>query len=283
MATLLKALLHQRHLQTVSAFNREYDRLARQIDPAIIGCGPKKAQFYRWLSGDISGLPYPHHCRILQAMFPGQSVAELFEEYVDEPVVLEMPTQEARSRHGTADRHADVEQVFRNRTDFLADLPPHQLLAHARTIDALGISLNLLCQSLPDADILRMLGSGATIRSLFLDPAGANIKVREKEEGHRPGTLSNLTELNICALDRIRKKADPDMTGGIRIRTYDESPRFNLTIVDSELCVIQPYLPEARGVESPTFVSRKSEVDGVFDTFVSVYDNMWARGQEVGP
>ncbi|MGW1742788.1 hypothetical protein ACWCPQ_28730 [Nocardia sp. NPDC001965] len=83
MATFLKVLLQQRHLQTVAAFNREYDRHALKIDPAIVGCGPKKAQFYRWLSGDISGLPCPHHRRILQDMFPGRSMEELFQHHAE--------------------------------------------------------------------------------------------------------------------------------------------------------------------------------------------------------
>ncbi|MFE3443477.1 DUF5919 domain-containing protein [Nocardia sp. NPDC059180] len=282
MGTVLKVLLQQRHLQTVSAFNREYDRIARQVDPAVIGCGPKKAQFYRWLSGDISGLPYPHHCRILEGMFPAWSVAELFEAHSGNPSVPVGRNSETLSQHAIPDRAADVEYVFRNRADFVRQVPPQQLLAGAKTVDAAGISLNLLCQHYPDADTLQLLGGGTAIRCLFLDPAGANIKAREKEEGHRPGALSSLTELNILALERIRGQAGSDVPGAIRIRTYDEPARFNLTIIDASICIMQPYLPDARGVESPTFVSRKSEVAGIFDTFAGVFDGMWARGQEVG-
>jgi hypothetical protein len=35
---------------------------------------------------------------------------------------------------------------------------------------------------------------------------------------------------------------------------YDETIRFNLLIVDRALCVVLPYLPQACGVDSPTFV-----------------------------
>jgi TnpA family transposase len=54
---VLKVLLQQRHLQTHSAFRREYDRVAADVDRTLKGGWPSKAQFYRWLSGDLIGLP----------------------------------------------------------------------------------------------------------------------------------------------------------------------------------------------------------------------------------
>src|SRR5690606_13099361 len=71
-------VLRQRHLQTHSAFCREYDRIAAAIDPDLVGSAPKRAQFHRWLSGEVKGLPYPHHCRILEKMLPGHTAIELF-------------------------------------------------------------------------------------------------------------------------------------------------------------------------------------------------------------
>ncbi|WP_368858166.1 DUF5919 domain-containing protein [Nocardia noduli] len=71
-----------------------------------------------------------------------------------------------------------------------------------------------------------------------------------------------------------------DMPGTIEIRTYDAPVRFNITIVDSDLCVMQPYLPQARGVESPTFVARRSNEAGIFETFATVFESMWADGRE---
>ena len=91
MPIALKVLLQQRHLQTHSAFCREYERIAAGIDPRLRGGWPSKAQFYRWLSGDLIGLPYADHCRILEAMFPGWKVEQLFQvheggiEFLPEP------------------------------------------------------------------------------------------------------------------------------------------------------------------------------------------------------
>ncbi|MDQ3763541.1 MAG: hypothetical protein M3460_18505 [Actinomycetota bacterium] len=78
---VLKVLLQHRHLQTHRAFCREYDRVAASTDPTLRGGWPSKAQFYRWLSGELIGLPYPDHCRILESMFPGWKVDQLFQTH----------------------------------------------------------------------------------------------------------------------------------------------------------------------------------------------------------
>jgi len=75
----LKLLLTQQHLQTYGTFRREYDKAAESVDAELKGTAPSRAQLYRWLSGDLKGLPYPHHCRVLEKLFPGWTAAQLFE------------------------------------------------------------------------------------------------------------------------------------------------------------------------------------------------------------
>ncbi|MGH3735017.1 MAG: hypothetical protein ACRDT6_05275 [Micromonosporaceae bacterium] len=77
--TLLKVLLRQRHWQPYSTFRSEYDKAASRLDPDLVGTWPSRAQFNRWLSGQLKGTPYPGHCRVLQEMFPGWSAAQLFQ------------------------------------------------------------------------------------------------------------------------------------------------------------------------------------------------------------
>jgi hypothetical protein len=77
-STLLRELLRERHWQTYATFCRQYDDAARAIDPVLVGRWPSRGQFARWLSGDIKGLPHPDHCRVLEAMFGGMGVQELF-------------------------------------------------------------------------------------------------------------------------------------------------------------------------------------------------------------
>ncbi len=76
--TLLKALLKVRHWQKLDTFARQWDKVAKTIDPRLVGSCPAHAQFYRWLSGSIRSMPHPDACRILEAMFPGWTVQQLF-------------------------------------------------------------------------------------------------------------------------------------------------------------------------------------------------------------
>ncbi|MHC1561809.1 hypothetical protein ACR9E3_22850 [Actinomycetospora sp. C-140] len=76
---MLKDLLRSRHWQSYSSFNREYDRAAKTIDDKLVGSGPSRAQLHRWQAGDLKGMPYPHHCQVLEVMFPGVPAAAMFE------------------------------------------------------------------------------------------------------------------------------------------------------------------------------------------------------------
>jgi hypothetical protein len=74
----LKFLLRQRHWQTYRTFCQEYDNAAKSVDPRLVGTWPSRAQLHRWISGELKGLPYGDHCRILERMFPGWSAEQLF-------------------------------------------------------------------------------------------------------------------------------------------------------------------------------------------------------------
>ncbi len=87
-AIRLKQLLRERHWQKYATFCREYDRAATVIDPSLAGSAPSRGQLHRWLGGELKGLPYPDHCRVLEGMFPGWTADQLFELVSDgQPVV----------------------------------------------------------------------------------------------------------------------------------------------------------------------------------------------------
>lgn len=75
---VLKNLLRQKHWQTYSTFCMQYDKAARAIDASLVGSYPSRAQLHRWQAGDLKGLPYPRHCQVLEAMFPGVTAAQMF-------------------------------------------------------------------------------------------------------------------------------------------------------------------------------------------------------------
>src|SRR2546426_411822 len=77
--TVLRTLLTQRHLQRYETFRAEYVRAAGKIAPEMRNTAPSRAQYFRWLSGDLKGgLPWPDACRVLEAMFPPWKASELF-------------------------------------------------------------------------------------------------------------------------------------------------------------------------------------------------------------
>lgn len=282
MTTVLRALLIERHLQSHADFLAAYDRQARLLDPRLVGCGPTKSQYYKWLAGNLRSLPRGHHCRILESMFPGRTAEQLFAgDPAEEQHTAQPPT--ARSRSDPArNRMADVVAIFPSRSMFLGTVAPESIFTDAREISMTGLSLNLLCEQYPGKRLVELIESGTAVRALFLDPLGHYITVREQEEGHSEGVLKTLTALNIQVLQRLRSTASPSALGCLEIRTYDESPRYNILIVNSERCVAQPYLPNARGANSPTLVIEKMpEIDGLFHTFAGIFEAMWDRGKPI--
>lgn len=76
-STVLRKLLAERHCESHGEFLREYDRVARLVAPHLVGKGPAKTVYYRWLRGQLVTQPRGYHCRILEGMFPGWTIQEL--------------------------------------------------------------------------------------------------------------------------------------------------------------------------------------------------------------
>jgi hypothetical protein len=77
--TLLKALLTERHLQRYETFATEYERVAAKLAPELRYTAPSRAQYHRWLAGQLKGrTPYPDACRVLEGMLPPWTADDLF-------------------------------------------------------------------------------------------------------------------------------------------------------------------------------------------------------------
>lgn len=285
---LLLVLLQERRMNRYGIFRAEYDKAARKLDPYLVGSAPSRAQLHRWVSGGLKRLPYTDHCRVLEAMFPGWTADQLFA-----PCPPGVPAHDrnmfmAVSNHRSAaqipatnprlESFADVFAVFPTRGEFTSAMPPHILFDGAKDIRTAGLSLNLVCQQYPDQRLHQLIQNGTRMRCLFLNPDGEAIKAREHEEGYADHHLTMLTKLNIEVLTRLRKRLPPEARDRLSIAVYDETIRFNITLIDSETCVIQPYLPQARGVDSPTFlVHRGITGNGLYDTFEQVFTALSER------
>jgi hypothetical protein len=162
-------------------------------------------------------------------------------------------------------------------------MPTHSLFDGALDVKAAGLSLNLLCQQYADDRLARIINDGGSLRYLFLDPAGTAIKAREEEEGYAPGMLSTLGAMNMqILLRRVRDRLPADRRDALQVATYDEPIRFNITIVDKELCIMSPYMRGLHGVDSPTFViPKRTATAGLFAIYDQIFDAMWEQASQL--
>lgn len=177
---------------------------------------------------------------------------------------------------------AGVTAVFTSRSEFASAVQPTTLFVDTHRVRAAGLSLNLLCQQVPDQLLRTWLTCDGELTCLFLDPDGDAIHAREREEEHLPGHLSSLTKLNIDVMSRLRDRLPAEARERLRIAVYDEAIRFNIVLVDDHTCIAQPYLPSARGIDSPTLMIRAiSTPGGLYPVFEHVYDAIAERSRPV--
>jgi Domain of unknown function (DUF5919) len=285
--TVLAVLLEDRGLHRYGSFSAAYQRAAGGLDKQLSRSVPSRAQFHRWLTGELRGLPYTDHCRVLEHMLPGYSTQQLLAPCPDR--IVPAPERGAPGTIAAAASPATptpgmagVVAAFASRTEFAAKMDPISLFDSARRVRAAGLSLNLICQQVPDQYLRQWLTEGGELSCLFLDPDGEAIQAREREEDHVPGNLSALTRLNIDILARCRDQLPDDACQRLRLAVYDETIRFNLILSGGCICVAQPYLPKARGVDSPTLlIQATSTPGGLFPVFEQVYEALAERSKPV--
>ncbi len=271
----LKALLRQRHW-TYATFCREYDKAAALVDKRFVGRSPSRAQYHRWLAGSTTR-PHPDHCRVLEVIFPDWKIDALFGPWREKEDKAIEPPQKSdimlpSARHGMG----GVTSIFPTRSQFLAEIPPQELFDAATSIRTCGISLNLVCQQYPTNRLRSMIEDGGVVSCLFLNPNGQYILEREKEEGFDSRQLEYLTQINLDLLLAMRDSLSS--VRNLRIGLYDEPARYNLTVIDDSLCVLQPYLPGLRGIESPTIVAARNVEDGsIFEAFNAALSSIEGR------
>ena len=66
--TVLAVLLEDRGLHRYGSFCAAYHQAAGALDKQLARSVPSRAQFHRWLTGELRGLPYTDHCRVLEHM-----------------------------------------------------------------------------------------------------------------------------------------------------------------------------------------------------------------------
>ncbi|MGL5826527.1 MAG: DUF5919 domain-containing protein [Nocardioides sp.] len=275
--TVLKALLEREHRAHYRSFCQAYNRAARSASPEMVNAPPSRATFYRWLSGELHSLPHPGHRPVLAAMFPKWNIDELFAPW-DSSVQLD---QDRPTRAEAVDLRelAGVTRVFADRISFVEEYPPRRLFDQAQVLDIAGLSLNVLCQQYGDQALLDLLNR-ARVRLLFLDPDGEAIQTRNRDEGHEPEHLTHLTRTNLHVLTAMRAELPESAAERVQLRTYDETIRFNIVLVDHSLGIVQTYLPRSRGLESPTMVMQPLQgLPDLYGVYRSLFEDLWNRGK----
>lgn len=276
---VLKVLLQQRHLQTHGAFCREYDRVAAGIDPTLRRGWPSKAQFYRWLSGDLVGLPYPDHCRILESMFPGWTAGELFQPHdgrteltAQRPSAQQAATATIPSDPPTGSTERTDGQVvafYPHRADTPKRLWMDLLVGAQEHIDLFANASLFLPEENPIAiDILReKAANGVTVRILLGDPDHPAMELRGREErlfDAIPGRIR-------MALAYYRPLVD---AVGVEFRLHGTSLYNSIFRYDDQMLVNQ-HIYGTYGYIAPILHLRKVPGADLFDTYLKSFELVW--------
>ena len=277
---VLKVLLQQRHLQTHTAFSREYDRIAAAVDPGLRGEWPSRVQFYRWLSGDLVGLPYADHCRILEAMFPDWRVDQLFEAhdgsigFVPEPSASQVqPTiQPIPSSAPNADQTIDqVVAFYPHRADTPKKLWMDLLVGAQEEIALFANASLFLPEENPEAiEILRAkAANGVRVRILLGNPEHPAMELRGREERlfeAIPGRIR-------MALAYYRPLIDVE---SIEFRLHGTSLYNSIFRYDDQMLVNQ-HLYGTYGYMAPILHLRKVASGDLFETYMKSFELVWAE------
>jgi hypothetical protein len=174
----------------------------------------------------------------------------------------------------------DFARAYSSRAAAESHLRLDLLFQEARLMELSGLSLNFICQKFDSTKLIEQIETGAEVQALFLAPECDAMKSREEEEGYPPGRLSALTILNIEHLLSVQNQLSQEAKPRLRIATSSRPIRFNISILDRQLCIVQPYLPANRGVDSPTMVFFRRSESGLYSTFERCYEVLWSEKDE---
>ncbi|MFG3687837.1 hypothetical protein [Micromonospora sp. NPDC047740] len=281
--TRLKVLLQQRHWQTYRTFCQEYDRAAGTIDRALIGRWPSRAQLHRWLSGSVKRMPYPDHCRVLEAMFPEWTAEQLFEPCKSEPSV---PTITAHPASATGDTSLSS-QGLRIHLDLTEEdnRAVAQRIRTARSIFfAAHTGYNAMVSQYQPA-VRDAITQGATLRVVVSDPHGPLMKEPELTRRLCPsirqaGEIDDV--LYACARHRLRATQEGFPVEHVQARTYPGPPSLNILLVDGWLRLI-PYLPLVDAADSPVYEYEfdPDEPTPLIGKYLAAVEQLWEGSDHV--
>lgn len=257
--TLLKALLRARHWQKHSTFVREWDKVAKALDPQLRGSWPRHAQFYRWLRGELRGLPYPDACRILESMFPQYNVRELFRpcssETLNNLLHKSGPAPSNATNKLVPPGRAEISQLWpRTDADALHDLVSRVSGAHEE-VSMFGLTRNFYASN----EMLPLVESKAheiPVTFYVMDPHCDSRRDRyrlEPAEAAMEDPARYKREILRPLFAASQQISPSTSSAGLRIFTYNFPCSFAIEKIDRS-CRVMLYGHGKRGTEGPIFV-----------------------------
>lgn len=266
-AVKLRDLLRDRHWQNYRAFCLQYDRAAREIDSSYVGTYPSRAQLHRWQAGGLKGLPYPHHCQVLEAMFPGVTAAEMF---APTGALLEVPAQRARAPKPT-DRDGGALQVttYTSRNAIPRELWDQMLDEATERVDVLVYVGMFLTENPALLPTLRRKGTdGAQIRLLFGDPTSREVVRRSLDEGIGKNAISAKIKNALAFFGKLA--GEP----GIELRCHGTTLYNSIYRYDDQM-IVNPHVYGAPAPHAPAMHLLRSSTSELFETYADSFDRVW--------
>jgi hypothetical protein len=245
-SVLLKQLLQERHWQTYWTFCREYNKAARTIDKELVDSEPSRAQLHRWLSGDLKGLPYAHHCRVLEAMFPRITSAQMFEPMPDASKQTEYPASQLAARIREPGNREPDGRVHCASLERPVGLRPHVEAAFAEphvSIIFAGFSGETLRNTL--SEVLDKVRAGSlrpesiTVRMLLCDLSAPLALPVRADSGHDDPAVrrraDRITRRAVESIvDEVTELGDLALVGTatVEVRAHATAPLFKLYLLN---------------------------------------------------
>ncbi|MCD2197682.1 XRE family transcriptional regulator [Actinomycetospora endophytica] len=264
-AVKLRDLLRDRHWQNYRSFCVQYDRAAREVDPSYVGTYPSRAQLHRWQAGGLKSLPYPHHCQVLEVMFPGFTAGELF-TLVDGSAAV-VPRQ--RSADADAELGSVLVECYSSRNAVPRALWDQLLDGARERVDVLVYVGMFLTENPALLPSLRAKGAaGAQVRLLLGDPLSRQVTRRSLDEGIGKNAITAKIK---NALAFFRKIADEP---GIEIRCHGTTLYNSIYRYDDQM-IVNPHVFGAPAPHAPAMHLRRETATELFDTYADSFGRVW--------
>lgn len=179
-------------------------------------------------------------------------------------------------------RYLDTACIFRDRNGFDSCVSYQALFANAQHIRGLGISCNAILMNWGLRNLEHIvIEKNCRIQLLMLEPEGNFIRQREEEERQTPGTIVDVTKSNLALAKRFWEALPIKKRELFEVRNYDRPVSLNMYIIDRSFVVIQHYMPDTRGQETPVFVIRHDELEsGLFDAYEQLFETLWGTSSD---